>query len=113
MADESPYPLPTGSRLLQDLGFVGFTLEDSTVIMPHKKPRGGELSSDQKAENGVISSYRVRVEHVISSVKRCRVVKDICRIPSRAIRDMIMEIACALHNFGLPFSPWQPVELMP
>ncbi|MDA0245451.1 MAG: hypothetical protein OT477_18725 [Chloroflexi bacterium] len=29
------------------------------------------------------------------------------------IDHMVMEIACALHNFRLRFSPWQPVELMP
>lgn len=113
MADEARYSLPQGSRLFQDLGFVGFSLEGVTVIMPYKKPRGGELSLAQKAENSVISSYRVRVEHVISSVKRCRIVKETCRIASKIIRDQIMEIACALHNFRIRLSPWQPVKLMP
>jgi hypothetical protein len=27
MADATPYPLPAGSQLLQDLGFQAFTLE--------------------------------------------------------------------------------------
>ena len=40
MADETPYPLPAGSRLLQDLGFLAFTLPQVEVIMPTKKPRG-------------------------------------------------------------------------
>jgi hypothetical protein len=26
IADQTPYPLPEGSELLQDLGFVGFTV---------------------------------------------------------------------------------------
>ena len=51
VADQTAYPLPEGSELLQDLGFVGFTLEGVEITMPHKKPRGGELSAEQKAEN--------------------------------------------------------------
>ena len=27
IADQTPYPLPEGSELLQDLGFIGFTLD--------------------------------------------------------------------------------------
>jgi hypothetical protein len=48
IADQTAYPLPEGSELLQDLGFVGFTLDGVAITMPHKKPRGGELSAEQK-----------------------------------------------------------------
>src|SRR4026208_2044718 len=41
MPEAPPYPLPTGSRLLQDLGFLAFTLPEVEVLMPTKKPRGG------------------------------------------------------------------------
>jgi hypothetical protein len=34
MADATPYPLPAGSRLLQDLGFLAFTLDQVEIIMP-------------------------------------------------------------------------------
>jgi hypothetical protein len=34
IADQTPYPLPEGSELLQDLGFVGFTLESVDITMP-------------------------------------------------------------------------------
>jgi hypothetical protein len=40
LAEATPYPLPTGSRLLQDLGFLAFTLPDVEILMPTKKPRG-------------------------------------------------------------------------
>jgi hypothetical protein len=53
IADTTPYGLPEGSALLQDLGFVGYTPEDVTIVMPTKKPRGGELNEEQKAENRV------------------------------------------------------------
>jgi hypothetical protein len=72
MADATPYPLPPGSQLLQDLGFLAFTLAGVSIIMPHKKPKGRELTADQKAENKRIATRRIRIEHVNRSVKRCR-----------------------------------------
>src|SRR5437773_720820 len=39
MADMTPYPLPAGSQLLQDVGFQGFTLEGVAILQPTKKPR--------------------------------------------------------------------------
>jgi hypothetical protein len=49
IADTTPYPLPAGSRLLQDLGFMAFTLAQVAVIRPTKKPRGRALTRAQKA----------------------------------------------------------------
>jgi hypothetical protein len=40
IADATPYPLPARSRLLQDLGFLAFTLPQVDILMPTKKPRG-------------------------------------------------------------------------
>jgi hypothetical protein len=51
MVDATPYPLPAGSRLLQDLGFLAFTLDHVEIIMPTKKPRGRALTRAQKAAN--------------------------------------------------------------
>lgn len=46
-----------------------------TVVQPKKKPKGGELTVTEKARNQKISLIRIRVEHVISSVKGYRIVK--------------------------------------
>src|SRR4051812_41563912 len=43
LAEATPYPLPAGSRLLQDLGFMAFTLPQVEILMPTKKPPGAEL----------------------------------------------------------------------
>jgi hypothetical protein len=74
IADATPYPLPTGSWLLQDLGFLAFALDHVEIIMPTKKPRGRALTPAQKAANRRIARRRVRIEHVNSSVKRCPIV---------------------------------------
>ena len=109
IADATPYPLPPGSRLLQDLGFLAFTLDHVAIIMPTKKPRGRALTRPQKAANRRIARRRVRIEHVNSSVKRCRIVHDISRLRKVGVRDLVMEICGALHNFRVRLIPWQPM----
>ncbi len=109
IADTTPYPLPAGSHLLQDLGFLAFTLEGVTIEMPTKKARGGQLTAEQKAANQALAHRRVAIEHVNRSIKRCRILKDVCRLLHHGVRDLIMEIGCALHNFRLRLDPWLPL----
>jgi len=109
MADAPPSPLPAGSQLLQDLGFLAFTLPEVETLMPTKKPRGQELTPEQKAANQVRASRRVRIEQGNSSVKRCRIVKDTLRLVQKGVRDLVMEICCALHNLRVRLTPWQPM----
>ncbi|MCE7988922.1 MAG: hypothetical protein DYG89_47820 [Caldilinea sp. CFX5] len=104
-----PVPLAPHRWLLQDLGFLGFTLAGVESLLPFKKPKGCTLTPAQKAFNRQLAALRVRIKHVISSVKRCRIVKDICRQHVVGARDAVMEIACALHNFRLSLFPWQPL----
>jgi hypothetical protein len=109
IADATPYPLPAGSRLLQDLGFLAFTLPQVEILMPTKKPRGQELTGEQQVANQVLHQRRLRIEHVNSSVKRCRIVKDRLRLWKAGIRDLVMEISCALHNCWVRLTLWQPM----
>jgi len=109
LADATPYPLPAGSQLLQDLGFLAFTLPQVEILMPTKKPRGHALTPEQQAANHAVARRRVRIEHVNSSVKRCRIVKDTLRLLKQGLRDLVMEICCALHNFRVRLTPWQPM----
>jgi hypothetical protein len=106
IADQTPYRLPEASELLQELGFVGFTLQGIQITQPHKKPRGQELTEEQKAENRVIAHRRVRIEQIICSIKRCRIVKDTIRLLKDTARDLVMAICCGLHNFRLRLHPW-------
>jgi hypothetical protein len=94
LVDDEQYRLPPGSVLYQDRGFQGFTVAYVQVQQPTKKPRGGRLTTAQKAENQRIASEKVRIEHTMSSVKRCRIVKDKMRYWMDQIRDLVMVIAC-------------------
>ena len=102
IADATLYPLPVKSRLLQDLGFLAFTLPQVEILMPTKKPRGEELTREQQWANQALHQRRLRIEHVNSSVKRYRLVKDRIRLWKEGIR-------CALHNFRVRLTPWQPM----
>ena len=109
IGDATPYPLPAPSRLLQDLGFLAFTFPEVVILMPTKKPRGGELTLAQDLANQTLHQRRLRIEHVNSSVKRGRIVKDRMRLWKQGVRDLVMELCCALHNFRVRLNPWLPM----
>ena len=109
IAEANPYPLPAGSGLLQDLGFLSFTLPHVEILMPTKTPRGQELTRAHQRTNQALHQHRLRIEHVNSSVKRCRVVKDRIRLWKQGVRDLVMELCCALHNFRVRLNPWLPM----
>jgi hypothetical protein len=48
------------------------------------------------------------VEHAISGVKRSRIVKDVFRNTKIGFSDMVMEVACALHNLRVECRHPQP-----
>lgn len=99
ICDEEELVFPKGINMFQDNGFQGYNPEGVNVIQPTKKPRGKNLSIEEKVQNAVISGVRVVVEHVIAGVKRCRIVKDVFRNTKEKYDDIVMEIACGLHNF--------------
>ena len=109
IAEATPSPLPAGSGLVQALGFLAFTLPEVEMLMPTKTPRGKELPLEQHLANQVLNQRRLRIEHVNSRVKRCRIVKDRIRLWKAGVRDLVMELYCALHNFRVRLRPWQPM----
>ncbi|MDD4490132.1 MAG: transposase family protein [Paludibacter sp.] len=98
ICDNQPIRFPSGITLWQDTGFLGHKPENVNVMMPVKKPKGKELTPEQKKSNRSISSFRVLVEHAIGGAKRCRIVKDRFRCHKFGFDDLVMELACGLHN---------------
>ncbi|WP_241499130.1 transposase family protein [Rufibacter ruber] len=101
IADEAEIEFEETIELLQDSGFQGFEPEKANVEMPVKKPKGKELTDGQKQENKRKASQRVVVEHAIGQLKVWRIVKDKIRSCRHKLRDEVMLIACALHNFKI------------
>ena len=96
--DEENPAFPEGSTVFKDTGFQGYEPENTVCHQPEKKPRGKELPAEDKIFNKMISGVRVIAEHVISGVKRLRIVKDVLRNTKEGFADIVMEIACGLHN---------------
>ena len=69
--------------------------------MPTKKPRGGELTLEQGLANQTLHQRRLRIEHVNSSVKRCRIVKDRLRLWKAGVRDRSCTSSVRLNTRGL------------
>ena len=99
ICDEDGIRTPEGSELYRDTAYQGHTVAGVAIYQPKKKPRGGELSEEDKAHPRLIARVRVVVEQVISGVKRCHIVKDVFRNTLPGYADTVMELACGRHNF--------------
>ncbi len=84
-----------------DLGFQGLQNEFDNVHLPHKKPKGKELSEQQKQENREFSRQRVKCEHAHAGIKRYRAVTDVYRNRVPDFDDRLMFNAAGLWNFYL------------
>jgi DDE superfamily endonuclease/Helix-turn-helix of DDE superfamily endonuclease len=71
--------IPDLVRIEGDLGFQGLQNEFVNIHLPHKKPRGKDLSEQQKQENKEFSSQRVVCEHAHAGIKRYNAVSAIYR----------------------------------
>lgn len=104
-ADEEKIQWPEGSELDKDTGFQGYEPKGVKTRQPKKKPRGGELTEDEKKANKQKSSERIIVEHMIGGAKKYRIVADVFRGVKEGFVDSVMELACALHNWWLKRVP--------
>ena len=99
IADEEPPPYPKDIGGYKDTGLQGYEPDGVKTFQPGKKPKGKALAPEQQEQNSRISSIRIVIEHIIAGIKRCRIVKDLFRNTKEQYDDLVMEIACALHNF--------------
>jgi len=86
--------------LLQDLGFLSFTLPE--VEIPHadeEATRCGATLEQQRANQRAPPPADCGLSMSKQSVKRCRIVKTGFGLWKEGVRDLVMEICCALHNF--------------
>jgi len=99
LADEQGAVFPPDSRLWQDSGFQGYRPQNVSVFRPTKKPKGRDLSPEEKQAKRAIAQERIAIEHTLAGVKVIRIVHDPFRNLRVGFDDLVMEIACGLHNF--------------
>ena len=99
--DDIAGSVPTDIPIEVDLGFLGLQKEYDNIHLPHKKPRGGELSLIEKKENRSLSQSRVVCENAFAGVKRYNAVSAVYRNRTKDFDDHLMLTAAGLWNFYL------------
>lgn len=95
--------IPSWVAIWIDKGYQGIKnliKNGNEIFMPKKKPKGGELTEDEKEDNQIISSIRMVVEHSICGLKRFRCLSDVYR-NKNGIDDKFISICAGLWNFHL------------
>jgi len=53
--------------------------DKKTIILARKKPKGKELTENEKENNQIISGFGVKAEHAIGGIKWLRITTDVFR----------------------------------
>ena len=93
--------IPAEIPIEVDTGFQGIQHQYENIRIPHKKPKGGELSEQQKSDNRKLSQSRVVCENAFAGVKRYGVVSQIYRNHKHDFDDKLMLTASGLWNLYL------------
>src|SRR3954453_2726895 len=90
--DRSRVVAPPAAKRMGDTAYIG-----TPLVTPARKPRGDELTEDQREENRRVSRRRVVVEHGIGKMKVWRVAAERYRnLVGR--HTLIMKNVAGLHN---------------
>jgi hypothetical protein len=66
------------------------------LVIPHRRPPGGELPSWKQEHNRSHKQVRARVEHVFARMKSWKILRD-CRLKGDGVHQAMLGIA-TLHN---------------
>lgn len=92
--------IPPDRNLWLDKGFQGVQHQHKNVMMPKKKPKNGELTVAEKAQNRVISALRMPIEHVFAGLKRMNCRHHVCR-NRKGQDDPFIFLSAGLWNLNL------------
>ena len=94
-------PWFAGYQVRLDLGYVGFQKDypQATTFLPGKKPRGGQLTAEQKEKNRELARERIKVEHSIGGIKRYDILSGKSRIRDLDVYDAMLGVCAGLWNF--------------
>lgn len=104
--DPTSLYLPQGSVGMGDKAYqkAGEVNPNLTMVIPKKKPPGGELTKSEKVTNKAISQIRVRVEHPLSYLKHFGILyqKFRGRITNQQNLDLPIKTIACIYNFTRP-----------
>jgi hypothetical protein len=98
------YKDTVGERVLDsikeqmDSGYQGILAIHANSETPKKKPKGGELTKEEKAENRRISRERIRIENINAKIKVFKIMANKYR-NRRKRHSLRMNLICGIINF--------------
>lgn len=93
--------IPPDVTAWMDSGFVGANHLHTNSFIAHRGRKDRPLTESQKAENKIISSIRIPVEHAIGGMKRMQATANIWRNKIDGMDDQVSLISAGLWNFYL------------
>lgn len=92
--------LPAEVECLADSGYQGLLELHKNSRTPFKKPKGGELSEEQKQFNKELAKERVVIEHIIRHLKIFRILAE--RYRNRRRRFILrVNLIAGLYNYAI------------
>jgi len=91
--DESHLTYGINTKPISDLGYFGV----EGITMPNKKPKGKELTLEQKQFNRQLSKQRIKIEHTIGRMKVFQILSQRYR-NDLANHSLIFKNIAGLHN---------------
>jgi hypothetical protein len=96
--EQTQAELPETLAFIGDKAYVG----RSNTTTPIKKPRGGQLTQEQKDFNRQVSQKRVYVEHLIRVLKIFRIGKELFRMRSR-MYELVIGCVCGVVRLRVQY----------
>jgi hypothetical protein len=99
--------LGEGEGAMRDKGYagVGRYYPDLPLVLPYKKPRGGELSEGQKGHNRLVARHRIVAEHTMAQLNRFTVLAQVFRAKQRQRHGQVIQVVAKLVNQRLAVTP--------
>ena len=97
---ESRIELAAEIQELGDKGYDGLEKLHKNSRTPKKKPKGGELTTEEKASNRELGRVRIVIEHILRSLKIFRILAE--RYRNRRKRfGLRFNLIAGIYNYSL------------
>jgi hypothetical protein len=99
--------LGEGEGAMFDKGYAGVDKHHPSVpvVLPFKKPRGRDLSEQQRAHNREVARRRIVVEHTMAQLNRFTVLRQVFRGKKRDRHSQITRVVAKVVNRRLAVKP--------
>jgi len=87
-------------KVQADSGFQGIAEYHANSETPKKKPKGGELTKEEKAENRRISTERILIENINAKLKVFKILSNKYR-NRRKRHALRVSLICGVYNAEL------------